>query len=106
MIVRTALATAFALGTMTSVALAEEPIALTDAQLDGVTAGQPADADVFAEFFFPGFGPENENLTIQLAGGGEGGVSQSSDVEQNNVTLFLDVNDIINLANFQGGDEE
>jgi hypothetical protein len=45
MIVRTALASALALGTLTSAALAEEPakepLQLTDAQMDGVTAGQP-----------------------------------------------------------------
>jgi hypothetical protein len=45
MIVRTALASALALGALTSAALAEEPakelLQLTDAQMDGVTAGQP-----------------------------------------------------------------
>jgi hypothetical protein len=44
MIVRTALASALALGALTSAALAEEPakelLQLTDAQMDGVTAGQ------------------------------------------------------------------
>ena len=50
MIVRTALASALALGALTSAALAEEPakapLTLTDAQMDGVVAGLVTQANI------------------------------------------------------------
>ena len=103
MIVRTALATAFALGAMTSVALAEEPIALTDAQLDGVTAGQDLFID-FADEFLVQFAPpeidvEQDNdadvFQLAIANRGSGGVSQSADVTQVNVSVIEDVTDLV-----------
>jgi hypothetical protein len=76
MIVRTALASALALGALTSAALAEEPakelLQLTDAQMDGVTAGQPLLTNLAA--------------IVAFAAGGTGQIGGNSVTSNNSIS--------------------
>ena len=68
---RTVLVSALALGALTSAALAEEPVVLTDAQMDAITAGQRVEGGdalaISAAVIFVG-GNVNNSTLIAISG--------------------------------------